>query len=313
MDLENLLPLPPLCLEKLSLPREIDKEYFRFYNIDLESHYPDIAHHFGSLSLANFDIACHYYKQKNAKATLFVVHGYLDHVGLYKNIIEWGIKHNFSILAFDLPGHGLSSGESVSIQHFGQYRAVFDALLSCVQKHIVQPWHVVAQSTGAAIVMDYLLATRSERFRKVILLAPLVRPMHWWWLCTKLVVGKYLLDSVQRHFLVNSHNEKFLHFVASLDPLQSKRLSVGWILALQQWLKQFKAYDPVATVKPLIIQGTDDQTVDWRYNLSVVQKKFPALKLFKLDGARHHLVNESQYYMQQILQQMTEYVELKKP
>ncbi len=311
MDLDKLLPLPTLRFEKPSPPREIDKEYFRFYDIDLESRYLDIDHQFGNLSLAGFDIACHYFKQKNAKATLFVVHGYLDHVGLYKNIIEWGIQHNFSILAFDLPGHGLSSGKKVCINHFDEYRAVFDGLLKHVQQYISGPWHVLGQSTGGAIVMDYLLATRSERFDKVILLAPLVRPMGWRWLQAKLIVGRHFLDSVKRHFVLNSHNDKFLHFISQIDPLQSRRLSVNWLLALQQWLSRFLRYEPINNITPLIIQGTDDQTVDWRYNLAVVGKKFPAFKLVALEGARHHLVNESQDYIQQMLQQMSQYVEPK--
>lgn len=45
---------------------------------------------------------------------------------------------------------------------------------------------------------------------------------------------------------------------------------------------------------PLIIQGEADMTVDWQYNLPVLQSKFAAPEILRSPAARHHLVNESE-------------------
>ena len=44
---------------------------------------------------------------------------------------------------------------------------------------------------------------------------------------------------------------------------------------------------------PLVIQGDQDTTVDWRWNLARIRETFPAAEIRILQGARHHLVNES--------------------
>ena len=49
-----------------------------------------------------------------------------------------------------------------------------------------------------------------------------------------------------------------------------------------------------------IIQGTADGTVDWRYNLPAIRAKFPAAREVLIPGARHHLVNESVAFREQV-------------
>src|SRR5699024_4012803 len=88
-----------------------------------------------------------------------------------------------AVLAYDLPGHGLSSGPRAEIDDFRTYREVLEQCLAQARHHLPGPWHVIAQSTGGAIVMDYLLHhgfdDGNSPFRQIILLAPLVRPYKW--------------------------------------------------------------------------------------------------------------------------------------
>jgi lysophospholipase len=309
MDLANLLPLPPLVFDAPQSLREVDRSYFRFYHIDFENHYPAIEHRFGSLSLAGFDIACHYYCHAQAEATLFVVHGYFDHAGLYRHVIEWGIKNRFSVVAFDLPGHGLSDGQAASIDCFSEYRNVFARLLERFESIADKPWHVIGQSTGGAIVMDYLLRHSEQPFDKVMLLAPLVRPVNWLWVRARLILGRHLFTSVKRHFVENSHSAEFLKFISRQDPLQSKQIAVSWIMALNRWIPEFLNQQSKKHLSPLVVQGTGDETVDWRYNLQVIKEKFPAYTLQELKGARHHLANESSDYLKQLFSALSDFVQ----
>ena len=57
-----------------------------------------------------------------------------------------------------------------------------------------------------------------------------------------------------------------------------------------RWQKKFSRSRP-ADISVKIIQGNNDRTVDWKYNVRVIKQKLDA-RLLMLEGARHHLVNE---------------------
>jgi alpha-beta hydrolase superfamily lysophospholipase len=44
----------------------------------------------------------------------------------------------------------------------------------------------------------------------------------------------------------------------------------------------------------LVIQGKDDTTVDWPFNIPFIERLFPQAVIHYLKDARHHLVNESE-------------------
>ncbi|SUV72968.1 lysophospholipase [Acinetobacter baumannii] len=39
-----------------------------------------------------------------------LLHGYLEHSGIYQPIIREILEQGFSVITYDLPGHGLSNG-----------------------------------------------------------------------------------------------------------------------------------------------------------------------------------------------------------
>ena len=42
----------------------------------------------------------------------------------------------------------------------------------------------------------------------------------------------------------------------------------------------------------LVVQGTDDGTVDWRGNMNVIRRKFTDVRIHLVNEGRHHLLNE---------------------
>ena len=148
--------------------------YQRFYGLNLSVH-----SWLGGFQAAGFDLVGQAWLPDQPTATLFLLHGYYDHMGLYRHVIEWALKQGFAVISCDLPGHGLSSGERASISDFAVYQQVLDALFE--QARLLQLprlWHLCGQSTGGAIAVDHLLhqGARSPINGQVILLAPLVRP-----------------------------------------------------------------------------------------------------------------------------------------
>lgn len=274
--------------------------YLQHYGLNVDALIEEkphgIHHAMGFFSSANFDIACHYFCPEKPQGTVFIVHGYYDHVGLYTHIIAYCLARNLAVVAFDLPGHGLSSGAPASIDSFSQYTQVFkDCVGKALAAKLQAPFHVLAQSTGGAIVMDYCLSHCSQaqkQFDHIVLLAPLVRPHAWARGALLHSVAKLFVKSIGRSFVPNSHDTEFLRFLREGDPLQCQRLVSAWVGALKKWLNAFEQYGR-CDVGMSIIQGGEDTTIDWRYNLVKIESKFPQARVYMVPEARHHLANES--------------------
>jgi alpha-beta hydrolase superfamily lysophospholipase len=293
MDIKSLLNnMRPLDLVAPADNSEKEKEYFRFYGINLEEHFDDVEHFFGNVRSTGYDIACHYFSNAAATKTCFIVHGYYDHSGLYAQIAEYCLQQNYSVVMFDLPGHGLSSGTESAIESFSHYVSVLRDVITFIKKHSSHPMSVIAQSTGSSIVMDYMLTELDPVFEKQVLLAPLIWPAKWNISVWLYLIVKPFMKTIPRHFSENSHDEMFLDFVKNQDPLQSRVLSLQWVGALKEWIAHFCLLPAKRDLKPLIIQGDDDQTVDWQKNIPQVTALLPDAKCIYLQGAGHHLANE---------------------
>lgn len=272
------------------------QDYRQYYGLDFGQRLPAVAWSVGRVRVAGFDIAVQGFRPAQPRGTVFVVHGYYDHVGLYEHLIEALLQDNFAVLAFDLPGHGLSSGARAAIDNFHRYQPVLQKMLQLGAGHWPKPWHCVAQSTGGAIVSEYLLGFADQPgripFASVVLLAPLVRPVNWWFNRHVHSLLSPFAASIPRKYPPSSHDSDFLHFVQYADPLQSPRLSTRWVGALKQWIP-FLERQPPLHFPLLIIQGQQDETVDWRHNVRILQDKFPEARLHLMPDLRHQVVNES--------------------
>ena len=261
-------------------------DYQRYYNLPGQGW-------LGGLQIDGFDLVGQVWLPEAPVATLFVLHGFYDHMGLYRHVVEWALDQGFAVIACDLPGHGLSSGERASIDDFLVYQHMLQALFEQARLlDLPRPWHLCGQSTGGAIVVDHLLheGARSPVDGQAILLAPLVRPRAWYWSKLSYRVLRHFVSGIDRRFSENSNDPGFLPFLQA-DPLQPRRLPTAWVGALVSWIKRIESA-PSSPRRPLIVQGEADGTVDWPYNLKVLRAKFADPQILMLPEARHHLVNE---------------------
>jgi alpha-beta hydrolase superfamily lysophospholipase len=268
--------------------------YQRFY--DLANLVGDRLIHswLGRLDVDGYEIVGQVWLPEKPVATMFLFHGFYDHMGLYRHVIDWALAQGFAVISCDLPGHGLSSGSRASINDFAEYQAVLQRLM--VEAEVLKlphPWHLCGQSTGGAIVIDHLLhrGTDSPAQGKVILLSPLVRPRAWGWSRLSYYALKPFVKGIARRFTENSNAPAFLPFLLA-DPLQPRRLPTAWVGALAQWIVRIERA-PACARSPIIIQGDADMTVDWLHNLTILKAKFREPEILILDQARHHLANES--------------------
>ena len=236
-----------------------------------------------------------------------MLHGYFDHAGLYRHLIEHLLNRDIAVIIFDLPGHGLSSGATASISSFHEYSAAFvECLTLAKQQQVASPWIAIGQSTGSAIIMDALLEKRLETgaakdftLQDFILLGPLLRPRQW--LRSKILfsLSRLFVAATPRKFNKNSHDAEFLEFLKSKDELQSRILPRDWVLAMMDYINE-NFQKPRHEQSLQIIQGRGDGTVEWEKNIPKILEKFPSSKVHWVDEAGHHLVNESVSYREQV-------------
>ena len=283
------------------------QSYLDFYQINFAREFPAVRHGFGRVDVGDFKVAAHYWLPADAKGTVIVVHGYYDHVGIYRNPIRLALEQGFAVLAFDLPGHGLSSGMMAAIDSFDQYADVLAALLAKSESLLPGPRYTLGQSMGGAVLLNYCWRYSADDFEKIVLCAPLVLPRAWrsGRMLHRMLKG--FVAQVPRRFSASSHNKEFIDFIANRDHLQSQFLSVAWVSAMKIWAEGFRHVTPLQK-EVLIIQGTGDRTVEWPYNLELIKKKLPNALIKIVDDAGHHLINESPEYLDQITAYVRDYL-----
>ena len=274
----------------------MELKYCQFYGLDFEHQLDSVVHHFGFVDSCNYRIACHLYQQKqSSKGTWYILHGYFDHVGMMTHIIRFFLQQGYDVLAYDLPGHGLSTGRPATIPDFSIYSLVLDDLHNYCQTLLSNPCHAFGQSTGCAIITDFLNEKTHHNkplpFEQVVLSAPLVRPCLWKSGRIQLYLIRLFVKHIPRKFTNNSRDQDFLK-KAHNDPLTARTLPTQWVSALDRWIRRIESSKVQIPRNPLIIQGTQDSTVDASHNIAQLQKLYDQPDTLWLENARHHLPNE---------------------
>jgi len=300
-QLRRALPVFPTPAE--DVPGMAD--FCGYYGLDVAAAGLEVQHSVGTITSGPWRLATHLWQQPDARGNLVLLHGLFDHTGLYDKLLAYGLSRQYNVLMFDLPGHGLSTGEPAVIKDFAAYGRATGSVLGQVKLPQL-PCVAMAQSTGCAALVEFA-RIYPWPFQAAVLLAPLVRPAQW----SKVWAGHTLLrhftDSVSRTFNENSSDREFLSFIRR-DPLQARRSSMRWVGALRRWLKTL----PIANlgVGPvLVVQGDADGTVDWRYNINVIVGLFPGSRVEYVSGAGHQLANESLELRQNYFQRIDGYLE----
>ncbi len=256
-------------------------------------------HSFGIFAGGGEQLAAQFFAPPAPRGTVFLLHGYLDHAGICRHPLGWCLDQGRAAFIFDLPGHGLSGGAAGGVDNFARYcDALARALALADRQQLARPWFAIGQSTGAAILLDSILHHRlleSRALDGVALLAPLLRILRHRRSRFAFLLGGWLVDGAPRRFSASSHDRRFLEFLRREDQLQSSRIPRSWIGAMFDYGKRFAAAAP-SPAPLIVIQGTADDTVDWKFNLPAIREKFPAAKEVLIAGARHRLMNESPEY-----------------
>ena len=278
------------------------RNYLEFYGLPNASsqNYVTIGH----LSVNQKPIFTAAWRPPNALGTALVVHGYMDHLGLYGHLINFLLSQKLAVVCFDLPGHGLSAGESGYIEDFTEYTDVLEELIELCQQQFPAPLYGLGQSMGGAVLLKHLINQGNQTqypFKGLNLFAPLLHPKAWRTTRRFLPLVKLFNKSVKRVFRPSSYDLTFLDFLRTQDPLQPLTIPIAWLSAADKWVHEFESSR--GSDFPLtIIQGNADKTLDWRYNIEAFTDKLTNLNLRMIDHANHHMVNEIEPLRRDIFQ-----------
>jgi alpha-beta hydrolase superfamily lysophospholipase len=265
------------------------QQYLGFYDLVFAATH----HEMGWLPAGEFKVFTQHFGRRSTprerRGTVFVLHGYLDHSGLQGPSIRRLLDLGFEVVTHDHPGHGLSSGDRVNIQSFEHY---VDALVAVVDHYagLPQPHIVMGHSLGGAISMTHMLKY-PHVFQKAVLVAPLFRPKGWRWIGSMHRVAGRFLRGHPRLWRNNTRDAAYRQFVREVDPMLPRFIPVEWIGSMFRWIKEFHGLEKV-DASVLVLQGTDDGTVDWRGNVPLIRSKFSDLRLHMIRKGRHQLLNE---------------------
>lgn len=283
------------------------ESYLRYYGLDFEG--KKIGHQFLRFKSNGYELAGQVFEPADYKATVFLLHGFLDHCGLLKKIIEFLASSGYAVACLDLPGHGLSGGQRAGIEDFSQYSDALRDFANEARPKLHGPYHIIGHSTGGAAVIDYLLTREDNIFDKVILAGPLVRSVLY--RASKIAFGldRPFMQDVPRVYRHNTADKEFLKFVRQ-EPLRIKIVPLTWIKAFYKWSDNISsARSCERTVK--IIQGTHDTTVAWRFNIKFLKSKFSDVEVSLIKHCGHEMFNEAVDMRKEIFSQINHYLETK--
>lgn len=287
-NLHDQLPLDDIALTRSDDPNL--KPYLNFYQLPMPN--KSLSLYAGRLAVDGDHIFTMAWQPTNSIGTAIVVHGYMDHMGLFNHLIQNLLERQLRVVCFDLPGHGLSTGTPGYILDYGDYVGALESVISVTRRKFDGPLHGVGQSMGGAVLLKHHIKDADDYpFTSLNLFAPLLQPKNWPINHILYLLTKPFFKTRKRVFRDSSWDQEFLYFLRYCDPLQARLMPLAWVGALKKWIQEFRRYEG-GDLAINLIQGDADKTLDWETNLGVFEQKFPALNVHIIKDGNHHLVNE---------------------
>ena len=229
------MPLFSDAMLKANTPIELLTDYLQFYQLPLPTRNLKLT---AGTSEDHQTVIMSWEPTKSLGAVI-IVHGYMDHTGLYGHLIRHLFGRQLTVVCLDLKGHGLSSGAACSITDFSDYVTQVKSVITLCQAHFAGPLHGIGQSMGGSVLMKHCLnqsAHNAYPFTSLTLLAPLLQPADWKKNRRLYYFSRWFVKSIKRVFRPSSRDIEFLAFLREQDPLQPTRVPLDWVGAMDQWI-----------------------------------------------------------------------------
>ncbi|NOY76733.1 MAG: alpha/beta hydrolase [Calditrichaeota bacterium] len=208
----------------------------------------------------------HMFRADSEKAQILLIHGLGEHVLRYGDVAEGLTSGGFSLLGFDLPGHGQSAGKRGHILRFGDFISEVKDFRQFLETRDLHPVFVMGHSLGGLIAFHYGL-THPPGFKGFVLSSPglKVRMKVPAW---KIVLGKvfsslfpaFTQDSELPPESISTQPEEVEKY--RNDPLVHSKITARFYVEMTRAMEEVFRKAGEFTFPVLIIQGEEDPLVD---------------------------------------------------
>jgi alpha-beta hydrolase superfamily lysophospholipase len=200
---------------------------------------------------------------------LLLVHGLGEHSGRYLNPVRHFVARGWACYGFDYRGHGRSPGPRVHVGSIDEYLDdVAEGHRLVRLRHPGKPTFLVGHSQGGLLAL--LFAMRgSEHLTGIVVSSPFLavhpdsKPSPVVMGASKILARlapKKMFASTVDSALLSRDREVSKQYDA--DPLVSRRVSVGWALAIADAQRAVVDGAPTLATPTLVMQAGSDRLVD---------------------------------------------------
>lgn len=241
-----------------------------------------------------------WYPDGAPRAAVGIVHGAFEHSGRYSWLASFLAEQGFAVFAFDLRGHGRSSGERGVVSNIDDVLRDVRSFLDFISEHNPSlPQFLLAHSAGGLFACEVMIAHPSDRVRGVILSGPALRLYSVSSVMTEATV--FFLGSFFPGVRVMTLDAQYLSHDQSVvqayraDPLIFKGGASAKVLSeLLRAVKRVNASFEQARFSMLIMHGSDDRFADIRGSKALYERACSKDKTLRIyQDCYHEVLNET--------------------
>jgi acylglycerol lipase len=237
-----------------------------------------------------------------AAAEIVLAHGFGEHSGRYKALVEHLTAQHYAVTVYDHRGHGKSEGLKGHVERFSDYVDDLDLLISRARTQgQSRRLFIIGHSMGGLIALGYA-AAHAGRVDGMVISAPLLgvaAPIP----PAKLMIGRIAARWMPHLRLHNGLDPSHLSRSPEVapaytaDPLVNFRVSARWFAEATRAMNEVMEAAPRIRLPMLILQGNDDRIASPGTTGQFIGRLGSSDKEFGLyPGLYHELFNEPEKY-----------------
>ncbi len=241
-----------------------------------------------------------WHPEGDPRAVLLIAHGYGEHGGRYRNVVDHLVPRGYAMYSLDHRGHGRSEGPRGHVGRFAELVADFHAMRVRVEAESRgKPLIVLGHSMGGLIVVRYLLSHASG-ISGAVLSSPALglveEPPQ-----LLQVVGRILSFVAPRTSFEGNVKPELLSRDPAVgrayaaDPLVHRRASARFFTELKWAIANAADRGPEIRLPILVLQAGDDRLVDFRATeafAAAIPTEHKTVRFYP--GLYHEIFNETE-------------------
>jgi lysophospholipase len=227
-----------------------------------------------------------------------VVHGYMDHSGRYRGVIDALVKEGFAVHAFDYRGHGQSGGRRGHVDRFHEYVDDLDLFWHRVRESANGQKSFLLGHSHGALISILLQERRPEGLTGLILSAPYLRLAFkppWAKVVAAKALGRVAPWLPVRHELKPEDltRDPELQRQVAKDHLYNHVATPRWFSEAADAQRKAMSLAPAISVPALLFWGSRDPIADSAASREFAERLGSSDKQSReYEGMRHEPMND---------------------